>query len=258
MTPEQSTVLYHYASYILSSTVAHLPLPPGLRVEVGGFLFRPANDDDDAIDDGDEEEEEEDGANDVAYFFEAHGVLAACDGCSSEDLDPFVGVSVTSKLGLCNLDSDFAKALTAFAETASKKLASRNRQRLPTVYDRDNPPRLPASAFKPGDRVRGKDEGGWHTGKVSNRFAERDAREGDVLVWFDGEEYEPGALGNLVKAELLMLWPDTAHRDRLFRVATGEDLDRTAAGVLERLPGETDARFRSRALGTWVMNGRPL
>jgi hypothetical protein len=138
--------------------------------------------------------------------------------------------------------------------TGSRSLADHGREHglawlaAPIVaYDRDNPPRLPASAFKPGDRVRGKDEGGWHTGKVSNRFAERHAREGDVLVWFDGEEYEPGAVGNLVKAELLMLWPAAAHRTRLLEVSTGADLDRAGAGCL-RKPGEDDAAYRERAL----------
>jgi hypothetical protein len=102
------------------------------------------------------------------------------------------------------------------------------------MYDRDNPPRLPASSFKPGDRVFGTDEGGTHHGTVSKDFGPRHSQQGDVLVWFDSGDYNPGALGNLVSAELLTLWPAALHRARAIE-----------AGVYDPGPDVLSALFPS-------------
>ena len=104
------------------------------------------------------------------------------------------------------------------------------------MYDRDNPPRLPASAFKPGDRVFGADEGGTHHGTVSDRFAERHAADGDVLVYFDGIGYDAGSLGNLVPAELLTLWPAGLHRARAIEAGVYDPGPDPLAALFDPLP----------------------
>jgi hypothetical protein len=84
-----------------------------------------------------------------------------------------------------------------------------------------NPPRLPASAFRPGDRVIGEDEGERIVGIVSKHHAERPhhAENGDVLVFWSGETYDSSSLGHAVPAELLRLWPSLEHTMRVVEVA---------------------------------------
>lgn len=71
---------------------------------------------------------------------------------------------------------------------------------------------LPASAYRHGDIVRGYDEGGTYTGIVAEKHEPGVGVQGanEVLVRWDGEEYERSSLGHLVPAELVDPWPVTA------------------------------------------------
>lgn len=74
---------------------------------------------------------------------------------------------------------------------------------------------LPATAFRPGDLVLGTDEGGTHSGEVSEHQSTRYADKGEVLVYWSGENYAASSLGHIAPAELLRLWPAAAHTARL-------------------------------------------
>ncbi len=83
-------------------------------------------------------------------------------------------------------------------------------------------PALPATAFRPGDKVLGEDEGGKHMGVVSEhhgRHGHDDVR--GVLIYWDEEEYVSSSLGHDCPPELLRLWPSRAHDMRLAEVARG-------------------------------------
>lgn len=89
---------------------------------------------------------------------------------------------------------------------------------------------VPADLYRPGDRVIGEDEGTRIFGTVSAHYvgerAERHAKNGDVLVYWSGEDYAPSSLGHLAPAELLRLWPAAAHAARVT-----ESLRTTEAGA---------------------------
>lgn len=89
---------------------------------------------------------------------------------------------------------------------------------------------IPASLFRPGDRVIGEDEGTRIFGTVSDHHvgerAERHAKNGDVLVYWSGEDYASSSLGHLAPAELLRLWPVAAHAARV-----AESLHATETGA---------------------------
>lgn len=78
---------------------------------------------------------------------------------------------------------------------------------------------LPAALFRPGDRVMGEDEGTRIFGTVSGHHvgdrATRHASNGDVLVYWAGEDYAASSLGHLAPAELLQLWPAATHAARI-------------------------------------------
>jgi hypothetical protein len=78
---------------------------------------------------------------------------------------------------------------------------------------------LPATAYQPGDRVIGTDEGGSHFGEVSPHQIR--ARPGTVLVYWAQETYTASSLGHVVEADMLpalRLWPAAAHAARLAEV----------------------------------------
>lgn len=75
--------------------------------------------------------------------------------------------------------------------------------------------KLPASAYRPGDRVIGEDEDERIFGVVAEDHAEHHMRDGDVLVRWGDQSYEGSHTGHLVPAELLRLWPAAAHVARL-------------------------------------------
>lgn len=74
---------------------------------------------------------------------------------------------------------------------------------------------LPASAYLPGDRVAAEDGLEKVFGRVSKHHASRHAEKGEVLIFWDNEEYGGGDLGHQVPVDLLELWPERAHEDRL-------------------------------------------
>lgn len=74
------------------------------------------------------------------------------------------------------------------------------------MYDRENPPRLPASAFMPNDQVIAEDNGDKFSGIVVGPH-DKDS----IVVRFSGVKYAPGVTGNIVATELLRLWPARLH-----------------------------------------------
>lgn len=216
------------------------PMLNGDRFVLSGFVLRP-------VEDGD------DGADESGWVFELH---------------------VTSQGGKSSVGNAVVKMSMAYPETMDRdevisgmlghdKMLDDAEAALaaPIVaYDRDNPPRLPATAFKPGERVMATDpdSGVTHSGTVSEHFtaerASREAANGDVLVFVDDFEYVDGSsLGTLLRADILRLWPARLHRARLLQVATGADLD--IAAPCPRPAGEPDDAFRERAIATWVASG---
>jgi hypothetical protein len=72
---------------------------------------------------------------------------------------------------------------------------------------------IPATAFQIGDRVIGEADGERIFGTVVGLAR---GTENDVTVrWTDEDYSDPGFVGHLVPADLLRLWPTSAHEHRL-------------------------------------------
>ncbi len=73
---------------------------------------------------------------------------------------------------------------------------------------------LPASAYRPGDHVVGEDDGEKIFGTVAAHHGPVYAKDGDVVLRWNDEEYVGSHTGHIVSAELLRLWPAAAHAAR--------------------------------------------